>query len=59
MGCEATPKAVLRTRIAASYLGSGYRATGLQGYTIDVNPPPMLSYTSCFGCPSQGETGNR
>ena len=26
---------------------------------IDSPPTPMLSYTSCFGCPAKGETGNR
>ncbi|AGL85464.1 hypothetical protein PFLCHA0_c36970 [Pseudomonas protegens CHA0] len=26
---------------------------------IDAPAPPMISYTPCYGCPLQGETGNR
>ena len=28
-------------------------------HPIDADLHTMLSYTPCFGCPSQGETGNR
>lgn len=45
-----------------------WRTSNRQGYAvtadrsivqIDDSPPPMLSCTPCFGCPSRGETGNR
>ena len=38
---------------------SHHRSNGYVHTPIDSPPTPMLSYTSCFGCPSQGETGNR
>ncbi len=38
---------------------SHHRNKGYVHTPIDSPPTPMLSYTSCFGCPSQGETGNR